>query len=389
VIGELLDRLEAAESEDRLQDDAPPGAGETRRARLREARDAVVHARPVLASLVSVEAASADEVRGLLAADETLVEYYAHEGDLFAFVLDQDGVSATRLDGASLAEDVAELRARVQDRRSFDPGGAAHALHRRLIAPLAAQLGPGPITVVPHGALHYLPFPALWDGSAYLVDTHPVRVLPSASLLRFLGGGTAAARQGLLAVGNPDLGDPRQALRFAEEESVAISRTRPESVVLLRRDATETAVRNLGGRFRQLHFATHGRFDAARPLDSGLLLAPDARHDGVLRVDEIFNLQLRADLVTLSACETGLGHVASGDDVIGLSRGFLYAGARSIVASLWSVDDRATSALMTSFYTRLEAGDRREALRRAQLDTRSRWAHPYYWAAFQLVGAPQ
>jgi CHAT domain-containing protein len=157
----------------------------------------------------------------------------------------------------------------------------------------------------------------------------------------------------------------------------------------LRRNATETAVRNLGGRFRQLHFATHGRFDAARPLDSGLLLAPDARHDGVLRVDEIFNLQLRADLVTLSACETGLGHVGSGDDVIGLSRGFLYAGARSIVASLWSVDDRATGALMTSFYAHLEAGDRREALRRAQLDTRSRWAHPYYWAAFQLVGAPQ
>ena len=105
-----------------------------------------------------------------------------------------------------------------------------------------------------------------------------------------------------------------------------------------------------------------------------------------MTVSDLYTLSWDADLITLSACQTGLGKVANGDDVIGLTRGFLYAGARSIVASLWSVDDTATEQLMVNFYRNLANNDKREALRMAQIQTRKSYPQPMYWAAFQIVG---
>jgi CHAT domain-containing protein len=155
---------------------------------------------------------------------------------------------------------------------------------------------------------------------------------------------------------------------------------------VLRKEATEAALRDNAAGYNYLHFATHGEFNADAPLDSALILAQDATSDGLLTVSKLYSMRLDIDLATLSACETGLGKIANGDDVVGLTRGFLYAGASTIVASLWQVDDRATSELMTRFYGNLEHGDKREALRRAQLDARKKYPHPYYWAAFQLTG---
>ena len=106
----------------------------------------------------------------------------------------------------------------------------------------------------------------------------------------------------------------------------------------------------------------------------------------MLTVDKIYSLNLDAELVTLSACETGLSEIANGDDLVGLTRGFLYAGSSSIVASLWKVDDLATGELMTCFYSELNKANKREALRTAQLETKKKYAHPYYWASFQLTG---
>ena len=136
-----------------------------------------------------------------------------------------------------------------------------------------------------------------------------------------------------------------------------------------------------------LHLASHGVFDGEKPLASRLLLSPDDRNDGILTVREIYDLTLSADLVTLSACETGLGEVANGDDVIGLTRGFLYAGAGSIVSSLWTVSDDATEVLMKAFYRNLQTMPKTEALRRAQLETAAQYPHPYFWSAFQVSGA--
>jgi CHAT domain-containing protein len=121
-------------------------------------------------------------------------------------------------------------------------------------------------------------------------------------------------------------------------------------------------------------------------LNSALLLSKDAGDDGMLTVNELYSIELNADLVTLSACETGLGKISNGDDIIGLTRGFFYSGTSSVIASLWQVDDDATSYLMVQFYEALQTKNKRDALRAAQLNTMKKFSHPYFWAAFYLTG---
>lgn len=239
---------------------------------------------------------------------------------------------------------------------------------------------------MPHGVLHYLPFGALRSDQSFLIDDYSIRVEPSAGVLDLIKGRENKTPAGALVLGNPDLGKPEFNLNYAQEEALAIAKLMPDAKVLLRGDATRSFVMSQGDRYSLIHFATHGTFDPAAPLNSALLLAPDKDSDGRLTVGDLYTLRLDANLVTLSACETALGKVANGDDVVGLTRGFLYAGARSIVASLWTVDDRATADLMTTFYGNLATLSRLEALRQAQVKVRERFPHPFYWAAFQLTG---
>jgi CHAT domain-containing protein len=148
------------------------------------------------------------------------------------------------------------------------------------------------------------------------------------------------------------------------------------------------------GMYRIVHFATHGLLDDQRPELSGLVLSlvdeSGRSQDGFLRLNEIYNLRLSADLVVLSACQTGLGKEVRGEGLIGLTRGFMYAGARSVAASLWKVDDVATRELMKRLYTGLFKSGLKPAaaLRAAQLEMlkTTQWRAPYYWAAFVLQG---
>ena len=341
---------------------------------------------PELASLVSVAATPASEIRSFLARGETLVEYYYTDADLLVFILSANGLQSAKLPLAGLADDVAAFRRALENPRSRETAGFAARLHQRLFKPLETALSARQLVLVPHGILHYIPFNALYDGKNFLIDRYEIRLMPSASAMRYLKDAPKDAPGGILVLGNPDLGDPRSDLAFAQQEALEVAKTWPRSRVFLRRDATEDVVRRYGSDYRYIHFATHGRFSPDRPLASALLLAPDARSNGLLTVDKLYSLQLGAGLVTLSACETGLGKVSSGDDLVGLTRGFLYAGANAIVASLWQVDDLATSYLMIRFYRELQKTDKLTALRRAQLETRRKYPHPYYWASFQLTG---
>jgi len=381
---ELLAMQGAAEREALAREGASPKGG-TRSVMVRT-KEQLTRQAGELASLVSVPSVSAGEIQKFIPAGETLVEYYYAGNDLYAFVLTPQRLSAVRMETAGLMEDIREFRSALADVSAGRHEAIAGRLYGRLFRPLEEFLKTPKLIVVPHGMLHYIPFYALRGDAGYVVERHAVRMLPSAGVLKYLQGEKPAKPGGILAFGNPDLGDPKLDLAFAQDEAVAVSRTRPNSRVLLRREATETALNRYGGGFRYIHFATHGEFDADRPLNSALLLAGDAESDGRLTVDKLYSMKLHADLVTLSACETGLGKVVNGDDVVGLTRGFLYAGSRSIVTSLWKVDDLATSHLMTGFYSRLKDADKREALRSAMLETRSRYPHPFYWAAFQLTG---
>ena len=260
-------------------------------------------------------------------------------------------------------------------------------MYDRIVRPVSDKLkGYQLLTIVPHGALHYLPFAALNDGEQYLIDRYDLRLLPSASVLRFLDK-EGSASQELLALGNPDLGDPKYDLPGAEEEIKAIDQDWKGTRILLRNLASEANFKKFAPSFRFLHLASHGEFNPDEPLQSRMLLAPGDGEDGNLTVDELYDLRLNADLVTLSACETGLGNVESGDDVIGLTRGFLYAGAKSIVASLWPVSDKATAFLMERFYANLKNMSKAGALRQALVATKKKFPHPSFWSAFNLIGA--
>jgi CHAT domain-containing protein len=349
------------------------------------ARSELGRVAPEAASLVSVQSIPIAEIAAQLAPDETLIDYFEAGGNPYALVLNGTTVAGFQLSGAELRNDVRRFRAAVE--RGEDTAGEGRSLYDRLIRPIAGGIRGTRLTISPHGVLHYLPFAALLDSNQYLIDRYGLRITPSASTLAYLRNTKPNAAGTLLALGNPDLGDPEFDLPSAQQEAIKVAGMFPDSRVLLRSEATKAAVFQLGPGFSRLHFASHAVFEPRAPLHSGLLLAKGNESDGRLTVSDLYSLRLDADLVTLSACETALGEVMTGDDVIGLERGFLYAGARSIIASLWSVADLPTEKLMISFYQKLGHVDKREALRLAQIETRKTYPSPRFWAAFEIAGS--
>lgn len=340
---------------------------------------------PALASLVSVDALPLSEVRAHLAPNEALVEYHLHGDQLVIMAATRDRVASALRPSAGLEQEVNLLREAIMARQ--DAGATARALYQRLLAPVAELIEGRDLVVVPAGVLHYLPFAALHDGKDSLLAGHALRFLPSATVQKYLPAPRRAPPRGMLVLGNPDLGNPELDLPAAQKEAELLGRLVPDSTVLLRLDASESRLRSLAASHRYLHLAAHGQFRSNNPLASRLALAPGGQHDGNLSVSEIYGLRLDADLVTLSACETGLGRKVNGDDLVGMTRGFLYAGSSNIVASLWEVDDAATAELMQGFYRKLLAGQpKRTALREAQLELRARFPDPLHWAAFTLTG---
>ncbi len=355
---------------------------------LRKYQESLNTAAPEFTSLRVVSSPSIAELQSMLEEGEGLLEYFGDGDDLWVFVLSQQGVSAAKLTVVGLESLIATVRRDLLDPSSDHFARSSRELYEAILEPVEERLqGFERLTVVPHAALHYVPFSALYDGQAFLIDKLELRVLPSASVLKFLVGSEDGTAESMLVLGNPDLNDPEMDLPGAELEAINIAKMRPNTDVLLRKNASEQLVKSSAEQYRYLHIASHGIFNAEDPMSSALLLSEGGGEDGLLSVAELFDLRLNADLVTLSACETALGEVTGGDDVIGFTRGFLYAGAESIVASLWKVSDVATNQLMQAFYEGLPEQGKSAALRQAQLALKSgQYAHPYYWGAFQLTG---
>ena len=341
---------------------------------------------PELASLVTVTNTPIGEIQPLIRPDEALLEYYYTDRELVVFVMTADSIKAVMLNRVSLENSVREFRASLANPVSGSYETESRQLYERLFKPVAGLLHVRKLVIVPHGILHYLPFNALHSENAYLIDDYSIRIEPSAGVLELIKDRVSKTENSMLVLGNPDLGNPALDLKYAQQEAVAIARLMPDAKVLLRGDATGRFVKLQGRRYSIIHFATHGIFDPDEPLNSALALAPEQGDNGRLTVGDLYNLNLDANLVTLSACETALGKVSNGDDVVGFTRGFLYAGSRSIVASLWSVDDQSTAMLMQDFYRNLASMNKQEALREAQITVRITFPHPFYWAAFQLTG---
>lgn len=343
------------------------------------------------ASLMTVEPVTLREVQGFLPEGMTLLEYLVTETETVLWVIDRQRVDVKRLPvgrGALVAR-VREFRSGIAEQASIDQiKRQAHALYEGLFAPAREQIRGDRLLIVPHDVLHYLPFGALRSPEGrWLVEDYVLATLPSASVLKYLRGKGEGASARVLVLGNPDVG-PALNLRYAEREARAVAKRYPGAVVLTRQEATETRARALSGEVGLLHFATHAELSELDPLSSALLLVPDETEDGRLEVREIFGLDLKARLVVLSACETGLGRLSKGDELVGLQRAFLYAGAAAVVTTLWKVDDRASFVLMREFYDELAVLGPAEALRKAQSRVMQEFPHPFAWAGFGVTGVP-
>ena len=332
------------------------------------------------------------EVQAALGRGNALVEY-AWVGDrLAALVIRRDGCTRVDLSPQGLTDRIEQLRFQINSFRFGAPALKRHAgqmqaraqahlqaLYRQVWAPLAPWLdGIDSVVVVPHGALHYLPFCALHDGYGALLDRCAISLAASAQLwLDSLSAPPRPLQQALvLGIGGREL--PHVQAEVAEVAAVFGAGAR----TLLDDNARLAAVQDALGGTDLLHLACHAQFRADSPYYSSLQLS-----DGPLTLREAAALPLPGAFVTLSACETGLSRVAPGDELVGLVRGFLMAGARTVAASLWTVDDACTAVLMAVFYRALRAGlAPAEALRQAQQDTRAQWPHPYYWGSFVLHG---
>lgn len=367
---------------------------------------------------------------------ECILKFFLGERRSFAWLIASNDISLEILPGRQEIEKaVAPFLAAINtkpnnlylERRLNTQQELAEKLCDRLLGQFAERLAPGKrLIVVPDGILYYLPFETLRHNGRYLVEDHNISYLPSAGLLELLRDSKSQAGTGdkldLLAFGDPvfspegakpkrggdSIATARQALSTLDGFHLdALPRTRDEVEeiarlfapdrrrVFLGKESTEEAVKAAPlRRYARLHFATHGLFNESNPSRSAIVLTLDAdpQEDGFLEVNEIAKLDLDCDLVVLSACQTGRGQLFSGEGVVGLSRAFLYAGARSVVVSLWNVGDISTSELMKSFYQHLISNmDNAAALREAKLQmlrSGNETRHPYYWAPFIVVGKP-
>jgi len=338
------------------------------------------------------------DVREHLRSNEALIEYVVGHDNIMIFVLTRESLltDTIPMGQRELESRIELLRDMIQHPENDRWIKPAQKLADALIRPIEKNGLPDDIThlyLVPHGSLNYLPFALLPDddsGQKLVIENYTLAYLPTAAVL-LRNAHQIPAMESLLAVA-----PARTQLQYAPAEARSVNEVfKPDSNLLLGKTATETAFRQQAGNYSILHLATHGYFNKLNPLLSGLELEQDASNDGELELYEIIDLQLNAELVTLSACQTALGsghfsETPAGDDFVGLTRAFIYAGSQSVLATLWKVDDRSTMGLMQAFYTRLKQhdSDKSVALALAQREMRANQAyrHPYYWAPFILVG---
>ena len=347
-------------------------------------------------------------VQAALRPDEIAVTFFLAEPRSFRWVMSREHVVLDQIAGRSTIEkSVTTLRGLLHAPTAGDQTKAAAWELGGLLFEGVAATGDRPMVIVPHGALHYVPFEVLGLEGKMLIERHAVSYAPSLNALvqlRRSPANTAPFR--VLAVGNPAVADTSSAperagdvenlsllgpLPFAEQELHAIGRTfRDRTRILSGASARESGLRDAGvPQYPVIHFATHGLVSDAQPKRSGLLLTPESGEDGLLQMSEIYGLGLKANLVVLSACQTALGREITGEGLIGLSRAFFYAGARSVVATLWNLNDRFAAEFVERFYSELNQGhSSEEALRRAKVAyiNHPRYSHPFYWSSLVMLG---
>ena len=339
---------------------------------------------------VALDAAT---LQAMLKADEVVVAYHALPDRLVAWVLSSEGVREATLPVAVKRADLARLVDAYRDALiKLNPNASAvgEKIGTLLLAPLDIPAGKR-IIIVPHGPLHYLPFQALRLDGQYLIERNPISIAPSISIAARLAERTPTVAAQLVAFGNPtinpDVADP---LPGAEREVHALSQQFPGATLFFKEQANKTNFQGSAPTARLLHVAAHAVADTLDPLHSKVLLADENGQPNYLEAKDVMGMDLKGTaLIALSACESGLGRVEDGDEVLGFTRSFLSAGTSTLLASLWPVSDAATETLMTTLYDDLAKGEQvQDAMRDAQraVLANPETAHPFFWAPFNLIG---
>ena len=340
---------------------------------------------PRVTPFIGVQKMDLSVVKSRLNRDTAILEFMCLE-DETAFWVIQNGV----IHGGLIAIKRKELNAKISQYRELMQNFAAVKATARdlsevlLKEPFKYLKTAKELIIVPHGELHYLPFVSLPVQDQFLIDQFPVSYLESAEMLRFasVSGKKISNRSKLVAFGNPDRG-PELDLPFSEREVHALDRSFKNSKSVFGKNASEQNFVTMIKDADIVHFAGHGEFIESDAAASRLLFA----NNDDLTVKEMFKLQMPVSLVTLSACETGLGKLSSGDEMVGFNRALFFSGAASIVSSLWRVSDVASSVTIKRFYSGLAKDTpKAEALRAAQIVVRKYYNHPAYWSAFKLSG---
>ncbi len=323
---------------------------------------------------------------------KVLVEFLKFDGNLSAFIISENKIYYV----ANLAEEsemielleglqfqFGALRFGTKHLEKFMPELKKRAdfylrkLYEKLIEPLAGFLEKRDLIIVPVGALHYIPFHALFDGENYLIEAREIVYSPSATVWQKLNSKADKKLKNALLFGFAD-----EKIPLVNQEIKTLAKTFKNSESFTGKRANFNNYTENAPKFDILHLACHGQFRPENPLFSSLHLA-----DGFVTVRDICSQKLNAELVVLSACETGLNKIFAGDEILGLARGFLTAGASSLVLSLWTVNDEATTKLMKEFYTELQRGKTVSAsLRKVQKNFIEDGKHPYFWSPFAVIG---
>jgi hypothetical protein len=344
------------------------------------------------ASLQSAKTISVEELQGILPENTLLLEYYTARNRFYICLVSRRLFKIVALSEVNgVLEKVRLLQLQLAKFRlgadyikpleqKLFAATQAHLeeLYALLVAPIRDQLKAEHLVIVPHAFLHYLPFHALSNGERYLIDDFSISYAPSSSIFAVCQEKQQPAGDGeTLVLAVPDARAP-----FIEEEGRFVASAMGKARLFMGAEATEEKLRLHGPGSRFIHIATHGYFRQDNPMFSSIRLGKS-----LLSLFDLYQLRFDAELVTLSGCGTGMNVVIGGDELIGLVRGLLYAGAQTLMVSLWEVHDQSTAEFMRDFYQGYrESANKANALRMAVIKLKEKHRHPYYWAAFALVG---
>ncbi|MEM8566711.1 MAG: CHAT domain-containing protein, partial [Bacteroidota bacterium] len=375
---------------------------------------------PGFANLISVEPPDLSSIQTGLNDSTIMVEYWLGKSEITIWLIEKNTIRAVQVDipESEIRREMAAFRNAISLQMSEFMNGSLEKFYGYLIEPIADVIGDyQSLIIIPNGVSHFLPFQALRNHEGkYLIENFIVSTAPSASVWFYcqqLSKSKFESKFLGMALGNSTIGQfPALPGTLSEIDKLATVYKNPDT--RSENDFNEGFFKTAASGYDYVHVATHGVLNTRQPGYSFLLMHPSEHEDGRLTVNEIFNLRLKSRLVTLSACETGLGELSKGDDLVGLSRAFIYSGTPAVVVSLWKVDDATTAILMTRFHEFLGSGiSPAESLALAQrymikndslndgnpkdfnvenvsndlkINEKGKFPNPYFWAPFTLIG---